>query len=182
MVRGSARRWARAAGQRRDGCGRRRGGGAGPSLLLQGGAARGRLRGEDVAGAALLREQVQRQAHHHPAGADPGETGWGPAPVTPSPHAFPLPFAIALGTRGPRQSVDVKTRSGEGKDPEKSPVAGGGCAGRGVPQSVGWFSPLVGFCWGTRCFHSLVFEHQPFFFPCEAGSSMRIRICERGGL
>lgn len=50
---------ARAAGKRRDGCGRRqRGGGGGPSLLVQGGAAGGRLRGEDVAGAALLREQV----------------------------------------------------------------------------------------------------------------------------
>lgn len=73
---------ARAAGKR-DGCGRQRRGGGGQSLLIQGGAAGGRLRGEDVAGAALLREQVQRQAHHHSAGAGPRERKvepWGPYP------------------------------------------------------------------------------------------------------
>lgn len=67
---------ARALGTRRDGCGRRRRGGGSPSLLVQGGAAGGRLRGKDVVGAALLREQVQRQAHHHSAGAGPGEREW----------------------------------------------------------------------------------------------------------
>lgn len=51
-----------------DGGGDRRGG-RWSQLLLQGGASRGGLRGENLPGAALLREQVQRQAHHYAAGA-----------------------------------------------------------------------------------------------------------------
>lgn len=60
----------------------------------------------------------------------PGNRARDPRPIAPlplacqppQPPAYPLPFAVALGTRGPRQPVDVKTRGGEGKDPEKSPV------------------------------------------------------------
>ena len=44
------------------------GGNSGQDLLLQGGAAGGRLRGQDVAGAALLRVQIQRQTHHNSTG------------------------------------------------------------------------------------------------------------------
>lgn len=164
-VRGSARRWARAAGQQRDGCGRRRGGG-GPSLLLQGGAARGRLRGEDVAGAALLREQVQRQAHHHPAGADPGGAGLGtcarrsPLPLACHP-AFPVPLPMALGTRGVRAACRCQDRQREGE-------------GRGRTRKSPQFpaeamqvgeSPPRRFRWGTRCFHSPVLSVSPFSFP-----------------
>lgn len=176
-VRGSARRWARAAGQRRDGCGRRRGGG-GPSLLLQGGAARGRLRGEDVAGAALLREQVQRQAHHHPAGADPGGAGLGtcarrsPLPLACHP-AFPLPLPMALGTRGVRAACRCQDRpregAGRGRTRKSPSVPGGGFAGRGVPV-CGLVFPSAALPLGHQVFSLSGLECQPFFFPGEVGT------------
>lgn len=72
-------------------------GGGGPNLLVQGGVAGGRLRGEDVAGAALLREQVQRQAHHHPAGAGRGGRGGGAS----APQGTLLPRSLGLGVQIP---------------------------------------------------------------------------------
>lgn len=53
---------ARIHGGRRDGRQQRQ------NLLLQGGVAGGRLCGEDVAGAAILRKQIQRQTHHNSTG------------------------------------------------------------------------------------------------------------------
>lgn len=44
-------------------------------LFVQGGAARGGLRGEDVAGAQILREQIQRQTHHNSTGKRGGGAG-----------------------------------------------------------------------------------------------------------
>lgn len=44
-------------------------------LFVQGGAARGGLCGEDVAGAQILREQIQRQTHHNSTGKRGGGAG-----------------------------------------------------------------------------------------------------------
>lgn len=171
-----ARRGSRApaAGTRRDGCGRRRRGGGRASLLVQGGAAGGRLRGKDVAGAALLRKQVQRQAHHHSAGAGPGEREVAPrGPYSSGALRTLLPHRrlgvgshisglspprsdclseFALGTRVVGAAWTRKDRllGGEWKGPEKSPVW----------QRVSWnprrcasVSPLICFRLGPRCLH-----------------------------
>lgn len=44
------------------------GGGWREDVLVQGGASGGGLRRQNIAGAAILREQIQRQTHHHPSG------------------------------------------------------------------------------------------------------------------
>ena len=142
-----------------DGDGVRRGGRR-PQLLLQGGAARGGLRGENLPGAALLREQVQRQAHHHPAGAGragPGAggparsygdgAGGGGVRCSPSlarspgcpagagprgPAALPRPGPVERSSVSPRQDLGLVCRL----------TAGGGTAaaleGVPVPFRVSW--------------------------------------------
>lgn len=177
----------RGAGERRDGCGRRRGGG-GPSLLVQGGAAGGRLRGEDVAGAALLREQVQRQAHHHFAGAGPREREVAPGAPTPpgprglgrhgllvrgshisglSPPPWDGPCELALRTLGVLAAWRRKDRplGGAGKGPEKSPVTRLRRSWRPHPWAS--FSPSFYFRLGPRCLHFCGHHlSPPPFFRC----------------
>lgn len=179
---------ARAAGTRRDGCGRRRRGGGGPSLLLQGGAAGGRLRGEDVAGAALLREQVQRQAHHHPAGAGRGARGaalLGPGASAPQETLLPRSLGrgaqipglspppahclcgLALGTRVVGAARRRDRPSGEKwKGPEKSPGSPEWLRMWWGPRRGASVSSLTRFRLSPRCLHPAVSQPgvSPFSF------------------
>lgn len=132
------------AGRGADGGGRR--GGRGPQLLLQGGASRGGLRGENLLGAALLREQVQRQAHHHPAGAGragdgrgaparsywarAGRGGWSAALLFPC-----TPSSIAVRCSPPLWQLRA-------------------CPFRPAARGILLRKPVLGFWWWTSCLPS----------------------------
>lgn len=174
-------------GQRRDGCGRRRRAAAAeptPSRWC----CWGRPRGEDVAGAALPREQVQRQAHHHPAGAGRGARGrrflgpgasalrrlcyrgpWVGAPrsgLSPPPAHCLCGLALGTRRRGSPETDRPWERSGRALSP-RGPQSG--CACR-VPVGVSVSDSASAFCSQVPSLCGQSTGRQPFFFLSELGT------------